>query len=205
MALTDVIATQFEHPRGIPGHIVGWIMAHRSSNRDRNSWSVELLNIQAQDHVLELGCGPGLALEGCLGRATEGMVVGLDHSQTMLDQARMRNRQAFQNGRLQLRLGSLKELSGSTERYDKIFSVNVIQFLDDLHAAYTVFHDHVKPGGTVATTYMPRGKNPNRAKAWKMAEEVRHHMEGTGFAQVRVEELPLNPIPAICVIGTRRA
>ena len=205
MALTDAIATQFEHPCGIPGRIVGWIMAYRPSNRDRNRWTVELLKIQPKDCVLELGCGPGLALEECLTRATEGMVAGLDHSQTMLDQARIRNRVAFQDGRLQLRLGSLEELSGSTDLYDKIFSVNVVQFLADPYAVFTAFRDHLKPGGTIATTYMPRGKNPSRTKAWKMAEEVRHEMERTGFVQIRVEELPLDPVPAVCVLGTRPA
>ena len=179
-------------------------MAHRSSNRDRNRWTVDLLNIQPQDYVLEIGCGPGLALEGCLNRATEGMVVGLDHSQTMLDQACRRNRQAFKAGRLQLRLGGLGELSGWTDRYEKIFSINVVQFLDDLHAAYTVFYNHLKPGGTIATTYMPRGKNPTRVKAWKKADDVKHYMEQTGFVQIRVEELPLDPVPAICVLGSRR-
>ncbi|MET0516862.1 MAG: methyltransferase domain-containing protein [Nitrospiraceae bacterium] len=203
MALHDVIAKQFEHPRGMPGRVVAWIMAHRSSNRDRNRWTVDLLKIQPQDHVLEIGCGPGLALEGCLARATTGMVVGLDHSQTMLDQACSRNRQAVQDGRLQLRLGSLEELCGSADSYDKIFSVNVVQFLDELSAAYTVFYNHLKPGGTVATTYMPRGQSPDRAQAWKMPEDVTYQMEQTGFVQIRVEELPPNPVPAICVIGSR--
>jgi trans-aconitate methyltransferase len=131
------------------------------------------------------------------------MVVGLDHSQTMLDQARARNREAVQAGRLQLRRGSLEELSRSEEQYEKIFSVNVVQFLDDLHAAYTTFYDHLKSGGTVATAYMPRGQNPNRAKAWKVAEDVKDHMDETGFVQIRIEELPLSPVPAICVIGSR--
>jgi trans-aconitate methyltransferase len=203
MALTDAIATQFEHPRGVLGRLVGLIMAYRSSNRDRNRWTVELLEIQPKDRVLEIGCGPGLALEGCLARATQSIVVGLDHSQTMLDQARIRNRQAFHDGRLQLRLGSLEELSRSTDLYDKIFSVNVVQFLDDLHSVFSVFRDHLKPGGTIATTYMPRGKDPSRTKAWNMAEQVRQEMEKTGFAQVRVEELALDPVPAVCVIGLR--
>jgi trans-aconitate methyltransferase len=88
-------------------------------------------------------------------------------------------------------------LSRSEEQYEKICSVNVVQFLDDLHAAYTRFYDHLKPGGTIATTYVPRGQNPNRAKAWKVAEDVKYHMNETGFAQIRIEELPLRPVPAI--------
>ncbi len=203
MRIPDTIATQFEHPRGLLGYMTGWIMAHRTSNKDRNRWTVDLLDIQPTDHVLELGCGPGLALQSCLSHATEGLVVGLDHSETMLAQAAARNRHAIKDKRLELRLGSLRELSGSADQYDKIYSVNVVQFLEDLQAVFSVFHHHLKPGGMVATTYMPRGQNPSKAKAWQMADEVTRHMVRTGFTQIRTEELALKPIPAICVLGTR--
>ncbi len=204
MKLPQTIAEQFERPRGLLGHITGWVMAHRASNRDRNRWTVDLLDIQPTDHVLELGCGPGLALQWCLDRAKDGRVVGLDHSETMLAQARARNRQAVRDQRLDLRLGSLNELAASSEHFDKIYSVNVVQFLDDLGAAFSVFHAKLRPGGLVATTYMPRGQNPDRAKAWKLAEEVTRHMEQAGFVRIRTEELPLQPVPAVCVLGMRR-
>ena len=203
MRIPDTIATQFEHHRGLLGHMTGWIMAHRTSNKDRNRWTVDLLDIQPTDHVLELGCGPGLALQSCLSHATEGLVVGLDHAETMLAQAAARNRHAIKDKRLELWLGSLRELSGSADQYDKIYSVNVVQFLEDLQAVFSVFHHHLKPGGMVATTYMPRGQNPSKAKAWQMADEVTRHMVRTGFTQIRTEELALKPIPAICVLGTR--
>lgn len=203
MRLPKTITTQFERPHGLLGHMTGWIMAHRTSNKDRNRWTVDLLDIQPNDHVLELGCGPGLALQSCLTHATDGLVVGLDHSETMLAQSCARNRQAIRDKRLELRFGSLGELSDSPAQYNKIYSVNVIQFLEDLHAVFSVFYHHLKPGGLVATTYMPRGQNPSRAKAWQMANEVTRHMVRTGFTQIRTEELTLKPIPAICVLGTR--
>ena len=63
MNLQNVIVAQFQQPRGLLGQIAGWIMDHRPSNRDRNHWTVKLLHIQPQDQILEIGCGPGLALE----------------------------------------------------------------------------------------------------------------------------------------------
>jgi len=203
MNVQDCIVVQFQHPRGILGRMAGWVMAHRPSNRDRNRWTVNLLNIQPHDHILELGCGPGLGLQACLSRATDGYVIGLDHSQAMLDQARARNRTAVQEGRLQLRLGSLDELSCLPEPFDKIFSVNIIQFFDDKLAILKTLHAHLKPNGIVATTYMPRGKNPSRAKALALAEEVKRHMAHAGFVRITIEELPLQPIPAVCILGAR--
>jgi hypothetical protein len=50
---------------------------------------------------------------------------------------------------------------------------------------------------------MPRHRNPTRADALAMADSIRWDMEVAGFDSLRVEELPLQPVPAICVIGRR--
>ena len=70
--------------RGV-GRLAGWIMAHRRSNIERNRWTVGLLDIQETDHVLELGFGPGLAIEQVARLATKGRVVGIDHSALMVE------------------------------------------------------------------------------------------------------------------------
>lgn len=203
MSLRDVVVEQFQRPHGFVGQLAGWIMAHRPSNRDRNRWTVDLLDITAHDRILELGCGPGLALKDCLTRATQGLVVGLDHSQTMLEQARKRNARAVQEGRLDLRLGRLEELDSMPEQFNKIFSVNVVQFIEDPATMFQTLSMRLKPGGRLATTYMPRDKNPSRSKALAMAQAVKQHMEEAGFLDMRIEQLPLEPVPAICVIGER--
>ena len=53
---------QFMHPHGLGGHLPGWVMAHRSSNRRRNTWVVSLLDVRPTDRVLEIGFGPGIAI-----------------------------------------------------------------------------------------------------------------------------------------------
>src|SRR5919197_1400300 len=53
---------QFHQPTGAVGHIAGWIMGRRSSNVARNRWAVGLLDVQPTDRVIELGCGPGVAI-----------------------------------------------------------------------------------------------------------------------------------------------
>jgi hypothetical protein len=70
------VMRQFGHPRGIAGHLAGWVMAHRSSNKQRNRWVVWLLDVQPTDRVLEIGFGPGLAIAELSRRATRGMVYG---------------------------------------------------------------------------------------------------------------------------------
>lgn len=201
MSLRKILFAQFGNPHGFLGRIAGWIMAKRPSNRERNSWTVDLLNIQDGDRIIEIGCGPGLALEGCLSRAGDGQVVGLDHSRTMLDQAQARNAEAIREGRLELRLGNLEGLQNAEGSFDKACSVNVVQFLPDPAAAFGKIFSILKSSGIAVTTYMPRGKNPNRETALIMAEKIKRHMKHAGFVKIRIDELPIKPAPAICVFG----
>ena len=51
------------------GRIVGFILAGRGSNLLRNRWTVDRLDPTSGDRVLEIGCGPGIALGLLLSRA----------------------------------------------------------------------------------------------------------------------------------------
>lgn len=204
MGLREDFVRQFGRPEGALGHVAGWIMANRPSNRQRNLWTVELLGITSRDRILELGCGPGLAVQACSEKATDGLVVGIDHSEVMLDQAASLNRQAIERGTLKLQLGGLERLPALGGPFDKVFSVNVIQFIPDRVAAFRAIHEVMAPGGIVASTYQPRHKKPTRADAYRMADEVMQAMAACGFRAIRVEELPLRPVPAICVLGRKQ-
>ena len=48
----------------------------------------------------ELGCGPGVAIAASSSRAARGLVVGVDHSEVMIRQARRRNAAAISAGRI---------------------------------------------------------------------------------------------------------
>ena len=203
MVLADAIFRQFKRPEGLLGRLVGWIMATRPSNRARNAWTVDLLQIAASDRVLELGCGPGLGLAAAARKATAGHVIGLDHSPTMLAQASARLADAIAAGRVDLRLGGIEALAREGGPFDRVFSVNVIQFLGDKRSALAALHAVTKPGGLLATTYQPRGRNPTREAALRMAAELRVAAEAVGFVDICVEELPLEPVPAVCVLARR--
>jgi hypothetical protein len=56
------IYRQFERPHGALGALAGFVMSHRPSNKERNRWTVDLIAAERDARVLEIGCGPGLAL-----------------------------------------------------------------------------------------------------------------------------------------------
>ena len=204
MNLRTAVVGQFGNPHGLLGAVAGWIMASRPSNRERNLWTVELLELQPRHRVLEIGCGPGLALEACASKLSEGCVVGIDHSATMIGQANSRLREAVKRGRVELCLGGLELLDqlGSTP-FDRIFSVNLLMFLPDKAGAFRSIFAALAPAGLAATTYQPRNRTPTREDALRAAGEISRAMIETGFIDVRTEELPLKPAPAVCVLGRR--
>ncbi len=53
--------SQFAHPKGLLGRFVGIILALK--NRERNAWTISTLDIQPDDQVLEIGFGPGQAIQ----------------------------------------------------------------------------------------------------------------------------------------------
>jgi cyclopropane fatty-acyl-phospholipid synthase-like methyltransferase len=201
MSLRDAIVSQFQRPRGLLGRIVGWILSGRGSNLRRNRWTVDLLAPESGERVLEIGCGPGVALELCLARAGV-RAVGVDHSGLMIAQARKRNARAVKDGRLSLVEGTIDAVPADLAPFDKLFSINVIQFVD--RAAFVARAKALlKSGGVMATTYQPRHAKATRADALKMAAELGDLLRAAGFTGVRVEELELKPVPAVCVLGRR--
>ncbi len=202
MGLRSAIVSQFEHPRGLLGRIVGFILAGRGSNLVRNRWTVDLLDPVSGERVLEIGCGPGVALKLVLTRASV-TATGVDHSALMIAQARRRNAKAARAGRLTLIQGTIDDIPATTAPFDKAFSINVIQFVDQ--AAFAVrMHALLKPGGMLATTYQPRHAKATRADALKMAEKLTRIFAAAGFENIRTEEIDLRPVPAVCVLARRR-
>src|SRR5262245_53386487 len=124
MGLRQRVIAQFQRPTGTAGHLVGWIMGRRSSNVQRNRWAVELLDVQPKERVIELGCGPGVAVAALATKATGGIVVGVDQSPVMIRQARRRNAAAVRAGRVRLYHTSVENLSNVDGVFDAALAVN---------------------------------------------------------------------------------
>ncbi|HEV3498662.1 MAG TPA: methyltransferase domain-containing protein, partial [Actinomycetes bacterium] len=61
---------------------------------EANRWMVDCLDVGPADRMLDVGCGPGLAVAYAAG-ARGARAAGVDASEVMVAQARRRNRQAI--------------------------------------------------------------------------------------------------------------
>jgi SAM-dependent methyltransferase len=144
------IDSQYRRPRGLIGRWIGQKMADQ--HQPENDWTVSLLNIQPDDHIVEIGFGPGLAVEKLVARGAR--VSGVDFSETMVDAARKR----VKSERVDLRLGEAEKLSFADSMFDKAYSIHSIYFWKSPLQALSEIHRVLKPDGFVVLTILPKEK-----------------------------------------------
>lgn len=120
----------------------------------RISWAVDLLEVQPGDQVLELGCGPGVAVDLVARRLDGGRITAIDRSATAIERTRSRNGEHIAAGRAVLQQVDLAGLRGHLGHFDKAFAVNVNVFWTGPADAECAALTHVlRPGGELRLVY----------------------------------------------------
>lgn len=175
------------------------------TNGAMNATAAELLDVQPDDQILEIGFGPGRLIKLLARRATRGFVAGVDLSDVMVRQATRLNRRLIAKGRVLLQQGSVSTLPFPDGFFTKACAVNSFQFWptpeDDLREVHRMLrHRAVLLLGL-------RIKDPTR---WFMknvgcterqVDEVKRLVSDAGFRNVRVETRQLPRERASYVIG----
>jgi ubiquinone/menaquinone biosynthesis C-methylase UbiE len=176
------------------------IMAYE--NRERNAWAVSLLKVQAADRVLEIGFGPGWAIERVAALAPAGFVAGVDHSQAMVQLAADRNAVAVRQGRVELRHGSALTLPYAAESFTKVVAVNSLHHWPSapagLHEAWRV----LIPGGSLLIVEQPRVAT-SEAGLRELTQELTEQLASAGFGHIRSESKAMRPAASVAVIGVK--
>jgi ubiquinone/menaquinone biosynthesis C-methylase UbiE len=192
--------SQFAHPEGWFGRIVGVILALK--NRDRNAWAISLLDIQPDDQVLEIGFGPGQAIEEVAKLTPNGFVAGIDLSEVMVAQATKRNAAAIDSGRVLLQQGAESPLPFEDNKFNKVFAVNSMQFWSNPIAGLEDVRRVLKPGGRVVITIQPMWAKTEK-EVQSVAEKLVFQLKQVGFKQVRLETRQSKPITIVSGIGIK--
>jgi ubiquinone/menaquinone biosynthesis C-methylase UbiE len=173
---------------------------------------VELLEVEPGDRILEVGFGPGVALTELLARASTGLVVGVDVSESMVRQAQKRHADAIVAGRLEIRQGDAGSLPYDDAAFDKVCGAHVIYFWPDPVRTVRELRRLLRPGGKLALGYqerehMPRGAATGLSQAGARLVgpgDVEQVVLSAGFEDVRLETRQTSSGPAgFCVVAMK--
>ena len=179
---------QFGRPAGWRGRAIGHLMALK--NAGLNRVAVELLEVEPDDRVLEIGFGPGKAILEAARRANRGFVAGVDRSEVMLRQAERRNRRLIAEGRVDLRQGDVAALPFESGSFTRVFEVNSFHHWPEPSEGLREIRRVLCDGGTLLLCL--RMKHPTRSflvapgYTPNEVEWVTRLVRGAGFHDVRV-------------------
>lgn len=193
---------QFRQPSGTLGRLAGFLMARVDAD-DR--WMVDLLDVQPDDRVLEVGFGPGVAVALISARAIRGAVAGVDPSDVMVRQASRRNRAAVDAGQVVLRQGVVANLPYPDASFTKACTIHTLYFWPSIPAGFHELHRILVPGGLLVLAV--RRQRPGAGRfdssrygfAPSQLQEVMDELKNVGFREVstRQQEVGRETIAAI--------
>ncbi len=120
-----------------------------SGNAALNTFVKEVLDLQRDDKVLEIGFGPGKLINEMADIVIGGVVEGIDFSQTMLKQASKVNKQHISIGRVKLHKGDCTVLPFNNESFNKLCSINTLYFWKEPEKHFSEMFRVMKRGGMV--------------------------------------------------------
>lgn len=114
---------------------------------------VAQMRIQANDRVLEIGCGHGVAASFVCEQLRSGRLVGVDKSPKMIEAALRRNRRHVDAGTAEFHVADVLTFDPGRRKFDKIFAVRVGLFHRDPALANRILRPWLRPGGQIVLVY----------------------------------------------------
>jgi len=199
------LSENFGQPRGNLGRLAGWIMARE--NVKANRLVVELLDVGARDRVIEVGCGPGVALADAARRATLGSVVGVDPSPVMVAQAGRRCRVAIGAGRAEVRRAPAAALPFSDGSFTRALSVNALPHWPSASEGLAEMRRVLGPGGRLVVALRRQrqggGVDPHSHGATEAEiEALRAMLDDLGLEGVAAVDHELGRETLVTIMGS---
>jgi ubiquinone/menaquinone biosynthesis C-methylase UbiE len=201
------IANQFRKPSGLLGRLIGNGMARGNESEAR--WTIDLLNIQPHTRALEIGFGPGVAIEYAAKQAPEGHVSGIDYSKTMLQIARKRNASAIRTGLVDLTYGDVHSLPYKDAAFDRAVTIHCIYFWAEPTMCLREVRRVLRTNGVLAITIQPKDKwirrrPPADVFTLYSSSEVAQLVADAGFRNARIEAYPQpDMFPGDCILAVK--
>jgi ubiquinone/menaquinone biosynthesis C-methylase UbiE len=197
---------QFARPSGLLGHLAGRIMAKTDAD-DR--WVVDMLEVQSNDRVLDVGCGPGVTVELIADQVTAGLACGIDPSNVMLRQATKRNRAGVDAGRIEFRPGTASALPYPDAHFTKACSMHSLYFWPSLEVGLREIRRVLVPDGRLVLAVRMRQEKAGLFDASRygytdaQVDEINVVLGEVGFSDVMTQRREIGRETITAVVSRR--
>lgn len=209
MKLLEAIGKQLQHPKGVFGKILFAWMTRKTIAHAQ--WTADLLNVQPDDDVLEIGFGNGANIKLLLQRASKGTVTGAEVSETAIEMASKKNAKSISEGKVKLHLAPGNSLPSKDSAFDKACTVATAYVIEDPGAVFKEMYRVLKPDGRAAVTF-PVRENFMRFKPVETEGFYLHKLadletafRDAGFVNCKTERNDRVRFGAHCMLGRKPA
>jgi cyclopropane fatty-acyl-phospholipid synthase-like methyltransferase len=159
--------------------------------------AVDMLDLQPHQHLLEIGCGHGVAVSLICPHLDTGSITALDRSPTMIATAQRRNADHVAAGRATFHTTALSDADLPAAHFDTIFAIHVGLFLRTPARELASIRRWLAPHGRLHLIYQPF--TPDQVAA--TGDTLTTVLGDNGFTVTDVRTRPLTPAPVLCVVA----
>ena len=149
--LKTYISKQLSHPSGWGGQLIVYLL--NRENGSMNQLTLEQLELQKGQYILEIGFGGGDLIHRLLQTKIPLQITGIDPSSASMTVGRRRFKEAIASGQLSLYQSRAEATPFPDKTFDAIATVNTLYFWSNSTVVLKECRRLLKPGGKLAIAY----------------------------------------------------
>ena len=157
MNYSTFFSKQARKPTGIFGRFY-MSRIFDKGNLELNTLISDIVSIEEDDRLLEIGSGTGELVKKIAGQLATGMIEGVDLSKPMVKISQKKNRKHLKEGRVKFHLGDFNKIKFESNCFDKVFSVNTVYFWKNPDDTISKISRILKPGGRLIIGFHARNE-----------------------------------------------
>ncbi|MCP5050731.1 MAG: class I SAM-dependent methyltransferase [bacterium] len=148
------LAKQLRKPEGETGIAVANKL--NETNAFITRFTFDLMDIQTNDHILEIGFGNGAFIRDIVNKARNVSYWGIDISDVMVEEAVGRNKKLIAKGIVNIKKSGLEPVPYDDETFDRIVTINTIYFWENPGQNAREIYRVLKKNGKLFISIRPR-------------------------------------------------
>lgn len=165
---------------------------------ERYRWAVDILDVQPDDKLLEIGCGYGHSIPLICERLSTGKLTAIDRSAKMASAASESNASFIEARKVEILNCDLLAPVLPDASFDKVFVVNINAFWMDPVAELAEIRRLLTPNGRFFLCHQP----PPEHDLGEFENAFRTNLAKSNFFLVNDFKEPREPIRSVAVVST---